>query len=121
MELAKTLDHAAVTLGVDFIGGFSALVHKGIAKGDQVLFDALPEALAVTERVCASVSVGTTKAGINMDAVRQLGEIIKETAELTKDQIGISAVQSLLCSATLLKIIRLWQELSSVPVKEKLC
>lgn len=93
VELAKTLDRAAVTLGIDFIGGFSALVHKGIAKGDQVLFDALPEALAVTERVCASVSVGTTKAGINMDAVRQLGEIIKETAELTKDKSGLGCAK----------------------------
>lgn len=93
VELAKTLDRAAFALGVDFIGGFSALVHKGIAKGDQVLFDALPEALASTERVCASVSVGTTKAGINMDAVRQLGEIIKETAELTKEQSGIGCAK----------------------------
>lgn len=93
VELAKTLDRAAVTLGIDFIGGYSALVHKGIAKGDQVLFDALPEALASTERVCASVSVGTTKAGINMDAVRQMGEIIKETAELTKEQSGLGCAK----------------------------
>ena len=70
VQLAKTLDKAAVTLGVDFIGGFSALINKGISKGDRVLLDALPEALTVTERVCASVSVGTTRSGINMDAVR---------------------------------------------------
>lgn len=93
ITLAKTLDRAAIALGVDFIGGFSALVHKGIAKGDQVLLDALPEALSVTERVCASVSIGTTKAGINMDAVGQMGEIIKETAERTKDENGLGCAK----------------------------
>ncbi|PLR78597.1 hypothetical protein CU633_05050 [Bacillus sp. V3-13] len=93
VELARTLDKAAVDLGVDFIGGFSALVHKGITKGDQTLLDALPEALSVTERVCASVSVATTRTGINMDAVRQLGLIIKEAAERTKDHNGLACAK----------------------------
>lgn len=93
VELAKTLDEAAKTLGIDFLGGFSALVHKGISKGEQTLLDALPEALSSTERVCGSVSVGSTKAGINMDAVRQMGEIIKKAAELTKDQNGLACAK----------------------------
>ncbi|MEQ6375660.1 PFL family protein [Bacillaceae bacterium S4-13-58] len=93
ITLAKTLDRAARDLGVDFIGGYSALVHKGTTKGDQTLLEALPEALAVTERVCSSISVATTKTGINMDAVRQLGEIIKEAAEKTKDQNGIACAK----------------------------
>lgn len=93
IELAKTLDKAARTLGIDFIGGFSALVHKGISKSDQTLLDALPEALAVTERVCSSISVGTTRSGINMDAVQQMGEIIKSAAELTKDNNGIACAK----------------------------
>lgn len=93
IELAKTLDKAAKTLGVDFIGGYSALVHKGISKGDQTLLDALPEALSVTERVCSSISVGTTRAGINMDAVRQMGIIMKDAAERTKDQNGLACAK----------------------------
>jgi uncharacterized protein len=93
VELAKTLDQAAVSLGVDFIGGFSALVHKGIAKGEQTLLDALPEALSVTERVCASVSVGSTRSGINMDAIRQMGIIMKEAAERTKDRNGLACAK----------------------------
>jgi uncharacterized protein (UPF0210 family) len=93
VQLAKTLDKAALTLGVDFIGGFSALINKGISKGDQVLLDALPEALTVTGRVCASVSVGTTRSGINMDAVRQMGLIIKQAAENTKDQNGMACAK----------------------------
>lgn len=93
VELAKTLDKAAHQLGVDFIGGYSALVHKGITKGDQTLLDALPEALSVTERVCSSISVATTRTGINMDAVRQMGVIIKEAAERTKDQNGLACAK----------------------------
>nr|WP_295970574.1 PFL family protein [uncultured Bacillus sp.] len=93
VELAKTLDKAAVSLGVDFIGGFSALVHKGISKGDQTLLDALPEALSVTNRVCASVSVGSTRSGINMDAVKQMGIIMKEAAELTKNDNGMACAK----------------------------
>ncbi|MBD8005446.1 PFL family protein [Bacillus norwichensis] len=93
IELAKTLDKAAKTLGVDFIGGYSALVHKGITKGDQTLLDALPEALSVTERVCSSVSVATTRTGINMDAVGLMGNIIKEAADRTKDQNGLACAK----------------------------
>lgn len=93
VELARTLDRAAITLGVDFIGGYSALVHKGISKGEQTLLESLPEALSVTERVCGSVSVGTTRAGINMDAVRQMGVIMKEAAEKSKDQNGLACAK----------------------------
>lgn len=93
VELAKTLDRAAISLGVDFIGGYSALVHKGISKGDQTLLDAIPEALTVTERVCASVSVATTRSGINMDAVRQMGIIIKNAAEMTRDKNGLACAK----------------------------
>lgn len=93
IELAKTLDKAAKALGVDFIGGYSALVHKGISKGDQTLLDSLPEALSVTERVCSSISVATTRSGINMDAVRLMGSIIKEAAERTKDQDGLACAK----------------------------
>lgn len=93
VELAKTLDKAAIELGIDFIGGYSALVHKGVTKGDQTLLDALPEALSVTERVCSSISIGTTQAGINMDAVAQMGRIIKECAEKTKDRNSIACAK----------------------------
>ena len=85
VEIAKTLDAAAKTCGVNFIGGFSALVQKGATTGDWKLIRSIPEALAATERVCASVNVGSTKAGINMDAVAEMGRIIKETAALTED------------------------------------
>ncbi|AQX55113.1 PFL family protein [Priestia flexa] len=93
ITLAKTLDRAAQQVGVDFIGGFSALIHKGISKSDQTLLDALPEALSVTERVCSSISVATTRTGINMDAVKQLGVIIKEAANRTKDRDGIACAK----------------------------
>lgn len=82
---AKTLDRAAKATGVNFIGGFSALVQKGFTKGDRILIDSIPEALAVTERVCSSVAVGSTKAGINMDAVKLMGQIIKKTADMTAE------------------------------------
>ena len=91
--LAKTLDKAAETTGVNFIGGFSALVHKGMTVGDAALVASIPEALKVTERVCSSVNVGTTRAGINMDAVAQMGRIIKETAELTKERDGFGCAK----------------------------
>ncbi len=80
---AKTLDEAAKAVGVNFIGGFSALVQKGYSAGDDVLMNSIPQALAETERVCASVNIGCTKSGINMDAVRQMGYVIKETAALS--------------------------------------
>ncbi len=82
---AKALDRAAKDTGVNFIGGFSALVHKDFTKGDRILIESIPEALAVTERVCSSVGVATTKSGINMDAVKLMGETIKKTAERTAD------------------------------------
>lgn len=90
VEYAKILDKAANTLGVNFIGGFSALVHKGYSKGDIILINSIPQALAETERVCSSVNIGTSKVGINMDAVRDMGKIIKQTAYLTRnnDSIG---------------------------------
>lgn len=90
---AKTLDEAAKAVGVNFIGGFSALVEKGYSTGDCKLIASIPAALAQTERVCSSVNVGTTRAGINMDAVKQMGEIIKETAELTKDNQGLGCAK----------------------------
>lgn len=93
IDLAKTLDEAAETTGVDFIGGYSALVHKGITKADQTLLDSIPEALSTTNRVCSSVSIGTTRTGINMDAVAKLGAIIKETAERTKDHSSIGCAK----------------------------
>ncbi|MCG8538665.1 MAG: PFL family protein [Clostridia bacterium] len=90
---AKTLDEAAKTLGVNFIGGFSALVQKGYSKADKILIDSIPEALSETERVCSSVNVGDTKSGINMDAVRHMGSIIKETAYLTRDRDSIGCAK----------------------------
>ncbi|WP_243291306.1 PFL family protein [Bacillus sp. FJAT-47783] len=93
VELAKTLDQAAFDLGVDFIGGFSALVHKGISKSDQTLIESLPEALSETERVCASVSVATTRTGINMDAVEMMGKVMKKAAELTADRNGLACAK----------------------------
>lgn len=80
---AETLDKVAKEIGVDFIGGFSALVQKGYTKGDHHLIASIPKALAKTDRVCASVNIGCTKSGINMDAVKQMGEIVKETAALS--------------------------------------
>lgn len=85
VKYALTLEECAQELGVDFIGGFSALVQKGYASGDKELIEAIPEALAKTQHVCASVNVGSTKAGINMDAVKQMGQIVKKCAQLTKD------------------------------------
>ncbi len=87
---AKVLDDAAKAVGVNFIGGFSSLVHKGYTKGDRLLIKAIPEALSETERVCASVNLATTKAGINMDAVKEMGFIIKECAERTKDNGAVA-------------------------------
>ena len=85
---ALALDKAAQAVGVNFIGGFSALVHKGYTLGDYRLIDSIPRALAQTEKVCASVNVATTKAGINMDAVLAMGRVIKQTAEISKNSIG---------------------------------
>ncbi len=90
---AKTLDSAAKELGVDFIGGFSALVQKGLTTGDKRLINSLPAALSQTDRVCASVNAASSKSGINMDAVRLMGEIIKKTAEATADRDGIGCAK----------------------------
>lgn len=91
IEFAKTLDRAAKVVGVDFIGGFSALVHKGMTEADKKLIKSIPEALAQTERVCSSVNIGTTRAGLNMDAVAEMGEVVKKCAELTADNGGVAA------------------------------
>lgn len=91
--IGRHLDRAAMEVGVNFLGGFSALVHKGFSKGDLALIEAIPETLATTERVCSSVNVGTTKSGINMDAVFRMGEIIKATAQLTADRDGLGCAK----------------------------
>jgi len=93
VEIAKTLNAAARQVNVDFIGGFSALVQKGMARGDRALIEAIPQALAATERVCASVNVASTRAGINMDAVMLMGETIKQAAELTAERDGIACAK----------------------------
>lgn len=93
VEYAVALDKVAATLGIDFIGGFSALVHKGYSKGDKILIDSIPEALAATNKVCSSINIGTSKTGINMDAVRDIGRIIKRTAYLTKDADSIGCAK----------------------------
>lgn len=84
VAFAKTLDQAAQATGVNFIGGFSALVQKGYQNGDKILIDSIPQALAETDFVCSSVNIGSTRAGINMDAVKHMGEIVKQTAELSE-------------------------------------
>ena len=91
--IAVALDEAAKKCGVNFIGGFSALVHKGMTKADENLINSIPCALAVTERVCSSVSVASTKAGINMDAVALMGKIIKKTADMTGEQHGFGCAK----------------------------
>lgn len=93
VKFAEILDKAAKECGVNFIGGFSALVHKGFTTGDINLIKSIPMALSVTERVCSSVNVGTTKAGINMDAVYEMGRVIKETARLTADRDGLGCAK----------------------------
>ena len=93
VPFALTLDRAAHTCGVNFIGGYSALVQKGFTKGDELLLRSIPQALAQTELVCSSVNVGSTRAGINMDAVARMGRIIKETAHLTRAQDGLGCAK----------------------------
>ena len=100
VKLALTLEKAAVACGVNFLGGFSALVQKGFSAGDRELIEAIPEALAVTDHICASVNVGSTKAGINMDAVALMGRIVRQAAERTADRGCIGpAKQVVLCNA----------------------
>ena len=93
VSVAKTLDRAAKTIGVNFIGGYSALVSKGMTPAEELLIKSIPQALAVTERVCSSVNVGSTKTGINMDAVKLMGEIVLETAEASKDQDSLGCAK----------------------------
>lgn len=93
VKIAQTLDRAAKDVGVNFIGGFSALVEKGCTRGDDLLIDSIPEALAKTEMLCSSINLASSKAGINMDAVLKMAEIIKKSAELTKDRDGIGAAK----------------------------
>ena len=93
IKIAKTLDDTAKELGVDFIGGFSALVEKGYTVGDIKLIESIPEALAITDKVCSSVNVGTSKAGINMSAVVKMADVIKNAAQLTADKDGIGAAK----------------------------
>ena len=93
VKLAKTMDRAAKEVGVNLIGGYSALVSKGMTKADELLIKSIPEALHNTDRVCSSVNLGSTKTGINMDAVRLMGEIIKETAEISKDNDSMDCMK----------------------------
>ena len=91
--IAKALDNSAKTLGIDFLGGYSALVHKSTADYERKFIQTIPEVLATTDRLCASVNVGSSKTGINMEAVKMLGEVFKQCAELTKDKDGIGAAK----------------------------
>ncbi len=93
VEVAQTLNDVATAVDVDFIGGYSALVEKGFARGDRALMESIPAALSQTERVCASVNVASTRAGINMDAVLMMGSVIKEAARRTADRDGIAAAK----------------------------
>src|SRR5258708_24127864 len=91
--LARAIDEAAGAVGVDFIGGYSALVQKGATLSESRFLDSIPEALASTRRLCSSVNVATTRAGINMDAVGQVGRIIKDAAERTRDSGGLACAK----------------------------
>lgn len=93
VQYAKTLDAAAKKVGVNFIGGFSALVHKGFSAGDERLIRSIPQALAETDIVCSSVNIGSTKSGLNMDAVRLMGQVVRDTAEATKDNMCMGAAK----------------------------
>lgn len=100
VKFAKALQRAADTCGVNFIGGYSALVHKGFSSGDEALIRSIPEALDVTQNICSSVNIGSTKSGINMDAVKIMGQIVKETAERTADRDCIGAAKLVIfCNA----------------------
>lgn len=93
VKFAQIMDKAADEVGVNFIGGFSALVHKGYTKGDAKLIQSIPEALSITKKVCSSVNLATTKTGINMDAIKEMGKIIKKSAELTADSGGLGCAK----------------------------
>lgn len=93
VSIAETLDKAAKAIGVNFLGGYSAIVSKGMTKADELLINSIPKALSRTERICSSVNIGSTKTGINMDAVKLMGEIVKKTAEATKDHDSIGCTK----------------------------
>jgi uncharacterized protein len=93
VEFAKAMDWSAKEVGVDFLGGFSAMVHKGCSRGDRILLNSIPQALASTDVVCSSINVGTTKAGLNMDVIKEMGRIIKELARLTADKCSIGCAK----------------------------
>ncbi len=100
VTIARTLDRAAKQVGINFIGGYSAIVSKGMTASDKFLIESIPEALACTDFVCSSVNVGSTKTGINMDAVRLMGTIIKQTAMQTKERDSIGCAKLVvLCNA----------------------
>ncbi len=100
VTIAKTLDRAAKELGVNFLGGYSAIVSKGMSRSDELLIRSIPRAMAETDRICSSVNVGSTKTGINMDAVKLMGEIVKETAEQTKERGSLGCAKLVvLCNA----------------------
>ena len=100
VEIARTLDRAAKAVGINFLGGFSAIVSKGMSHSDELLIRSIPEALAVTDLICSSVNIGSTKTGINMDAVRLMGDIVRETAEMTKERMSIGCAKLVvLCNA----------------------
>ncbi len=101
VPIAKALDRAAKTVGVNFIGGFSALVQKGMTHSDEILIDSIPEALSTTDYVCSSVNLGSTKSGINMDAVKKMGHIIKQTAYLSRDNGSLGCAKFVVfCNST---------------------
>ena len=100
VPVAEAMDRAAKEVGINFIGGFSALVEKGFTHGDRVLINSIPQALATTDLVCSSVNLGSTKTGINMDCVREMGEVVKRTAELTRDQQALGCAKLVIfCNA----------------------
>lgn len=92
-KIGRALDRAAGTLGIDFLGGYSALVHKGMADYEKTFIETIPEVLATAEKLCSSINIGSSKSGINMDAVRLMGEIVKQTAELTRDKDGFGCAK----------------------------
>ena len=100
VKIAKTLDETAAEIGINFLGGYSAIVSKGMTPADRLLIESIPEALSVTERICSSVNVGSTKTGLDMDAVRLMGETVRRTAELTADRNSIGCAKLVvLCNA----------------------
>ena len=100
VRIAKTLDETAAEIGINFLGGYSAIVSKGMTPADRLLIESIPEALSVTERICSSVNVGSTKTGLDMDAVRLMGETVRRTAELTADRNSIGCAKLVvLCNA----------------------